>query len=162
MSRFRYVSGASLTPTTEQIAAAEICLNANEMQAANKAIGKYTICYNAAEVPANTPNREAVMSFVKSYLEGLTKGANSVEVSFNADKNSNSAQVVKTDGSKEFVTIWGNGRGNTLPAMSVPAKDVKFGFCISDGEIVTEMKSNPITGKVAKYIRMYADISAVL
>lgn len=162
MSRFRYVSSASLTPTIQDIQAAEICVDDVEFTNANKAIGKFSIFYDAEKVPENTPNRAAVINWLKNHLDGLTQSAKSIEISFNADKNSNSAQVVKSDNSKEFVTIWGNGRGNTLPAMSVPANKVKFGFCVSDDEIVTEMKSNPMTGKVGKYVRIYSDISAVL
>ena len=162
MSRFRYVSASAFTPTANDIAAAEICTDDVEFTNANKAIGKFAIFYDVKDVPTNTPNRDAVIKWLKKHLDGLAQSAKSIEIYFNADKNNNTAQVLKSDDSKEFCSIWGNGRGNTLPQMSVPAEKVKFGFCVSDGEIVTEMKSNPITGKVGKYVKIYSDISAVL
>ena len=42
MSRFRYVSAVNVAaPKAEEIANASICLNVDEMQAANKVMGKY-------------------------------------------------------------------------------------------------------------------------
>ena len=159
MSRFRYVSAVNVAaPKAEEIANASICLDVDEMQAANKVMGKYVFFNDTEKLPVSAQ----IKTFVAAYLDKLSKDTAKVEIAFNAEKNSNTAYVVKKDGTKEFVSIWGNGFGNTLPAMEVNADSVSFGVCMQDGEIVTEMKSNPTTGKPAKYIRFFADITKAL
>ena len=159
MSRFRYVSAVNVAaPKAEEIANASICLDVDEMQAANKVMGKYVFFNDTEKLPVSAQ----IKTFVAAYLDKLNKDTAKVEIAFNAEKNSNTAYAVKKDGTKEFVSIWGNGFGNTLPAMEVNADSVSFGVCMQDGEIVTEMKSNPTTGKPAKYIRFFADITKAL
>ena len=159
MSRFRYVSAVNVAaPKAEEIENASLCLDLDEYEAANKVMGKYVFFADAKKLPMSAQ----IKTFVAAKLEKLSNNTAKVEISFNAEKNNNTAYAVKKDGTKEFISIWGNGFGNTLPAMEIDAKDISFGVCMQDGEIVTEMKSNPTTGKPAKYIRFFADITKAI
>lgn len=158
MSRFRYVSAVNVSHTAKQIADAELCLDMNEQREANKVLGKYTFFASAKDMPIAAN----IKAYIDSNLETLSKDTTKVEITFNAEKNSNTAYAVKSDGTKEFISIWGNGFGNTLPAMEIDAKNVRFGACMQDGEVVSEIKTNPTTGAPRKYIRFFADITKAL
>ena len=124
---YRFISTAQRINKVDASAAAEIS-GITDILNYSKCIGEYT--FKTDEELTKTLNKADSIAIVR-------KVSNSGIVSYRAE--------ILLNGGKYIARLFGSGRGATYAERNLSADEIKkavFGFCASDGEIVTDLKTD--------------------
>lgn len=144
MNRYKFITAKSVQVTNQDLAKAKEITNVDDILKASKCIGEYVF-------------------EMDDELTKVFSGANSISLVEEILPNGNSinrAVAILTSGAKYRLRVFGS-------KVLRPAKDftkeeitkLKFGFCTSDGERVTENKVSGDTGELIRVPVMYVNIA---
>ena len=146
MNYLRFVSNKNQQPTQEKIVAATTISDFAQIIEASKAIAEYI--FEESE-DANKLFRSS--SSVKMERVPVGKTGN--------EKN---RIICETSKGRFFLRVYGIAKGVLEKPKEYTKEEIKklrFGFCTSDGEKVTEQRYNPKTGEVQNIPVLYCSIA---
>ena len=145
MNRYKFVATTLNQPTKEAVQKAKVLTDIDEILNANASPAPYVF-----EESKELTEKLRKASALEILVDTLNSGAlvNRAKATYN--------------GKTQRLRTYGNGRENIVPAKVFTADEISkavFGFCKSDGEIVTEEVFNQSTGEVIKRPVIYLFLS---
>lgn len=144
MNRYKFIVAKPTQPTEKELATAKELTNVSEILAASKSIGEYIFAED--------------VELCKAF-----QAANSVALTVETLPNGNDinrAVAILANGAKYRLRVFGSK--DLQPAKDFSKeeiKNLKFGFCTSDGSRITENRLNPETGEVVRVPVIYVNIA---